>query len=205
VLNVEVMEFVTMNELDFSFLGEKYSDSIMCRIADANIHPVTLMEFDPNFAEGLTYVPVVPIRTNSILNNARQPHFKPGTKPKTANLLTHEAKVMDKFLSQGVDKFDPFEFEYKSLINGDKYEPKLPSSRELTVPELKPIKGGLRFKESEEDSDVEESPVISEMSSQEMSNDGLSLGKPILLETRSANGDIRAIPKRCKDELDHIA
>ena len=30
-----------MNELDFSFLGEKYSDELMCRIADSDVNPVT--------------------------------------------------------------------------------------------------------------------------------------------------------------------
>jgi hypothetical protein len=62
-----------MNSLDFSFLGEKYSDELMCRIADAEVNPVSYTEFDHNFAEGLTYVPTVPLRTNSIVNNARKP------------------------------------------------------------------------------------------------------------------------------------
>ena len=119
MLNLEVMEFVQMNTLDFSFLGEKYSDELCCQIADSDIHPITLTEFDHNFAEGLTYVPIVPIRANSIIANARLPYNKAAnTKPKS-DPYAQEASLLNKFLTEGSKKFDPAIYEYKSLNNGE--------------------------------------------------------------------------------------
>jgi hypothetical protein len=79
-------------------LGDKYPAETSCRIADADIHPVTFGEFDLNFAEGLTYIPIVPIRTNSILNNARHIASKPGPKPKSTGQYNREVSLMNKFL-----------------------------------------------------------------------------------------------------------
>jgi len=31
-----------MNNLNYSFLGEKYPDELACKIAEAEVHPVTL-------------------------------------------------------------------------------------------------------------------------------------------------------------------
>jgi len=96
-----------MNELDFSFLGEKYSDHLMCRIADADVNPVSYTEFDHNFAEGLTYVPTVPLRTNSIVNNARQPSKAGKQKSEPYN---KQSSLLTNFLNpktQHHQKFDP--------------------------------------------------------------------------------------------------
>ena len=30
-----------MNDIDFEFLGEKFSDELMCSVADGVVHPVT--------------------------------------------------------------------------------------------------------------------------------------------------------------------
>ena len=46
MINYEVMEYVVLNNMDFDFLGEKYSDEKMCAIADGDIHPATFTEFD---------------------------------------------------------------------------------------------------------------------------------------------------------------
>lgn len=48
-MNLEVMEYVQLNNLDFSFLGEKYSDVLATRIAEAEVHPVTLQDYDVDF------------------------------------------------------------------------------------------------------------------------------------------------------------
>lgn len=45
-MNVEVMEYVQMNQLDFDFLGEKYSSDLAIRIAEGRVHPVTFAEYD---------------------------------------------------------------------------------------------------------------------------------------------------------------
>ncbi len=75
----------------------------------ADIHPMTLTEFDPHFAESLTYVPMVPIRTNSTITNARQPPPKPG-RPKSTS-FSQETTGMARFLEEGKQKkFDPFLF-----------------------------------------------------------------------------------------------
>lgn len=97
VMNLEVMEFLQINQPDFSFLGERYSEEISCRIADADIHPVTLTEFDPNFAEALTYVPIVPMRTNSIIANATQ--FNSKNRARSGGQFHKEAQLMNKFLT----------------------------------------------------------------------------------------------------------
>lgn len=71
-MNVEVMEYVQMNNLDFSFLGEKYSEHLITGIAEGEIHPVTFMQYDAESAEALSYVPSVPLRTNSTITNAKK-------------------------------------------------------------------------------------------------------------------------------------
>lgn len=71
-MNLEVMEYVQMNRLDFSFLGEKYSDLLATRIAEGEVHPVSFVEYDVDFEEAITYIPSVPLRTNSTIANARK-------------------------------------------------------------------------------------------------------------------------------------
>lgn len=107
---------------EFPFLGDKYPTEMSCQIADADIHPVTYGEFDLNFAEGLTYVPVVPLRTNSILANARQVS-KPGPKPK----YPKESSLMNKFLKEGSKRHNPYSYEYRSLKDGERIEMKVGS------------------------------------------------------------------------------
>ena len=50
VMNVEVMEYVQMNQLDCDFLGEKYSSDLAMRTAEGLVHPVTFAEYDTESA-----------------------------------------------------------------------------------------------------------------------------------------------------------
>jgi hypothetical protein len=121
-------------------LGERFSDEVACRIAESDVHPVTLAEFDANFAEALTYVPVGPMRMNSTIANAKAPP-KIG-RPKS-NPFAQESTGIARFLEEGKQrKFDPSLFEFKSVKNGDTLSMRV-GERGLPLPELRPVKGGL--------------------------------------------------------------
>ena len=113
------MEYVQMNQLDFSFLGEKYSELKMVRIAEGEIHPVTFMEYDVDVENNLTYVPNVPLRTNSTLMNAKRMESKgPRAFKKKQDGHRQESQAMQRFLNGApqqsqryvAKKFDPSDF-----------------------------------------------------------------------------------------------
>ena len=65
------MEYVQMNALNFDFLGEKYSNYFAESIANATIHPVTLIEYNCEQADTISYVPNLALKGNSTIINAK--------------------------------------------------------------------------------------------------------------------------------------
>ena len=120
-----------MNPMQLQFLGERYSDYIAFQIATSQIHPVTLKDFDVNFAEALTYVPVVPIRTNSNFTNPKQ-----SVKAKTTNnRYAQQSLSMARFLEDNQNKkLDPFSFEYKSLKHGKNVVIRMEQQKKMSLP-----------------------------------------------------------------------
>ena len=54
---------------------------------------------------------------------------------------------MAKFLIENQNKkLDPFSFEYKSLKNGNNVVLRMDEEKKTSIPELKPIKGGLMLR-----------------------------------------------------------
>jgi hypothetical protein len=204
-----VLEYAQLNNLNYAFLGEKYSDFIACQIAEADINPVTLTDYNINSSDSLTYVPTVPIRMNSALNPTK-PNSKPYKFDKKEKPISKEAAIMTKFLSENnrrktepLEKLNPFCLEYKSLRDGaDSFIYQLEdrpedSLFEKNFEEFKPVKGRLKLTDdNEEEQSDDHSANISYLDSESVVEE-VTVVEPPSRRPKTV--------RSCKDELEQIA